>query len=204
MPRTSSACPAASAATSPAPAASAPPADGRDFAGRFAKYNPGGPGNPFARRAAALRQAFQRSVSPRGMRALGRALHQRALAGDHAAAKLLLAYGVGRPAAASDPDRLDEHEMGVLGAGAAMSRLLLEAAQAVLPRAVCELARVVLPALSAARWQEFATKLQAEPAPARQEEGEEDYPGEGDDDGEAEFRRLVGDDLDTTPQWAAC
>src|SRR4051812_13352759 len=201
MPRTSSACPAASAATSPAPAASAPPADGRDFAGRFAKYNPGGPGNPFARRAAALRQAFQRSVSPRGMRALGRALHKRALAGDHVAAKLLLAYGGGRPAPASDPDKLDEHEMGVLGAGAGGSRLLLEAAQAVLPQAVCELARVVLPALSAARWQEFATKLRAEPAPPaapRQQEDdadeEEGYQEEEDDDGEAEFRRLVGDD----------
>ena len=36
---------------------------GRDVHGRFTKANPGGPGNPFARKVAALRKALLDSVS---------------------------------------------------------------------------------------------------------------------------------------------
>jgi hypothetical protein len=38
-----------------------PPHNGRDSAGRFAKGNLGGPGNPYARHTAALRQALARA-----------------------------------------------------------------------------------------------------------------------------------------------
>ena len=47
---------AAPAADTPGP----PPAarDGREANGRFAKFNKGGPGNPYARQTAALRKAL--------------------------------------------------------------------------------------------------------------------------------------------------
>jgi hypothetical protein len=174
--------------------------------------NPGGPGNPFARRTAALRQALAESVTPGEMRALGRALFLRALEGDHASAKLFLAHAVGRAAPAADPDTLDRHEMGVLAAGPEMLRLLTEAAQALLPEALCGLARAVLPPITVARAQEMARKLGPDPesgAAARPKRdggpttppagGEDSDGGEEDDDEEWD-----GDDPDMTPEWAAC
>jgi hypothetical protein len=95
----------------PVPAATPPPAaEGRDAGGRFARGNKGGPGNPFARRVAELRSALLEAVTPERVRCLAEGLYQRALGGDTAAAKLLLAYTLGRPAQAVDPDRLDLDE----------------------------------------------------------------------------------------------
>jgi hypothetical protein len=94
-----------------APAAEAPagkPARGQD--GRFAKGNPGGPGNPFARQVAALREAALAAITPDDVRAILAKMAELALAGDVQAAKLVLAYGIGRPAATADPDRLDVQE----------------------------------------------------------------------------------------------
>jgi hypothetical protein len=94
--------------------ADAPPAGGRDAAtGRFAKGNPGGPGNPHARRSAALRAALTGCVSEAEMRALGRRLYEMGLAGNLPAAELLLRYCIGKPQPAPDPDRLDVEEMAV-------------------------------------------------------------------------------------------
>ena len=70
---------------------------GRNAAGRFAPGNPGGPGNPYARRVAALRAALLDAVSEEDLRALARSLVEKARGGDVAAAKLLLSYAVGRP-----------------------------------------------------------------------------------------------------------
>jgi hypothetical protein len=50
-------------ARAPASDAAAPADTGRDQSGRFAKGNPGGPGNPFAREVARLRRAFMNRVS---------------------------------------------------------------------------------------------------------------------------------------------
>jgi hypothetical protein len=82
----------------------------RDPDGRFAKGNPGGPGNPFARQVAELRQAALAAVTPETVHAILAKMAERALAGDVQAAKLVLAYAVGRPGAAADPDRLDVQE----------------------------------------------------------------------------------------------
>ncbi len=87
-----------------------PSASGRDSAGRFAKGNPGGPGNPFARRVAALRSALIQSVQAEDLIAIARTLIEKARQGDTAAAKLLYTYVLGKAAEAVDPDRLDADE----------------------------------------------------------------------------------------------
>ncbi len=86
------------------------PADGRDAGGRFAPGNPGGPGNPFARRVAALRCALLAALTPQDLADVAQALLRQARKGNVAAAKLLLSYALGRPAAPVDPDTLDLQE----------------------------------------------------------------------------------------------
>jgi hypothetical protein len=83
---------------------------GRDVHGRFRKGNQGGPGNPFARKVAALRQALLDSVSEQDLKAIVEMLKRKARQGDTAAIKLLLQYCVGKPAPPQDPDRLDSDE----------------------------------------------------------------------------------------------
>ena len=70
--------------------ANGPVPSGREPDGRFAKGNSGGPGNPFARRVAALRQAALESVTPDDMRAIMAMLTALARDGDVAAAKVVL------------------------------------------------------------------------------------------------------------------
>jgi hypothetical protein len=89
----------------------APPENGtggRDAKGRFAPGNAGGPGNPFARRTAELRREFLAEATGEGLRAVCRALLERAKGGDVAAAKLALSYLVGKPerAVGGDPSHL--------------------------------------------------------------------------------------------------
>ncbi len=95
------AAPTAESSTSPS---------GRDHRGRFMRGNPGGPGNPFARRVAALRVALLRPVGEEQMAALADRLLTMALGGDLVAAKLVLSYCVGKPGPSVDPDSLDRHE----------------------------------------------------------------------------------------------
>src|SRR5262249_26387145 len=92
------------------PAGAPSPRVFRDGRGRFTKGNPGGRGNPFNRRLAAMRQLFCRAISAREIHALARYLIGEAFAGDRAAASLVLAYLIGRPTKAVDPDTLDVHE----------------------------------------------------------------------------------------------
>jgi hypothetical protein len=74
----------------------------RDARGRFTAGNHGGPGNPFARQSAALRQALLNAVTPEDISAITAALLDKARQGDVAAAKLVFAYKLGKPAAAVD------------------------------------------------------------------------------------------------------
>src|SRR5437773_444162 len=87
------------------------PANGHDAKGRFTRGNPGGPGNPFARRVAALRQVIINRLTEEDLLAITEALLAKAKEGSVSAAKLLLAYGIGKPASAPDPDRLDGQEL---------------------------------------------------------------------------------------------
>jgi hypothetical protein len=105
-----------STAAGPTPGNDKPAPEGRTAAGRFGPGNTFAQGNPVARRIACLRAALVRDLDEGKMQALGQKLYEQALAGDLAAAKLMLAYAVGRPREAVDPDRLDLDEWAILDA----------------------------------------------------------------------------------------
>ena len=67
-----------------------PSPNGRTASGRFAKGNPGGPGNPHSRRVAALREALLESVTESDIRAVSKALVSKAKGGDIPAVRELL------------------------------------------------------------------------------------------------------------------
>ncbi len=95
----------------PAPSPNGPIGEGRDKStGRFLPGNPGGPGNPFARKVARLRSALLEAVTETDVAAVGRKLVSLALEGDTAAAKLVLDYLLGGPAPAVNPDRVADDE----------------------------------------------------------------------------------------------
>ncbi len=83
-------------------------ASGRDSRGRFAKGNPGVPGNPFAGRVAALRAALLRRATEADVAAVADRLLAKARKGDLAAAKLVLSYSLGPPAECVDPGSRSE------------------------------------------------------------------------------------------------
>src|SRR5437588_304441 len=87
------------------------PTNGHEPNGRFARGNPGGPGNPFARQVAALRKVIINRLTEEDLLAITEALLAKAKEGSVGAAKLLLAYALGKPASAPDPDRLDGQEL---------------------------------------------------------------------------------------------
>ena len=97
--------PEANSQTGP-PAPEPAPSD-RGGAGRFQPGCKPGPGNPFARRVAMLRKALLDSVAEPDVARLGRKLLEQALEGDVVAAKVLLAYVIGKPADVVDPDRVE-------------------------------------------------------------------------------------------------
>jgi hypothetical protein len=70
--------------------------NGRDMLGRFAHGNPGGPGNPFARRLHAYRAALKAACSPEDVGDVIRALLEKAKQGDAAAAKLVFERVMGK------------------------------------------------------------------------------------------------------------
>jgi hypothetical protein len=65
--------------------------------GQFGAGNPGGPGNPYARRVAALRTALMDAVTDEDIRAVARALVNQAKAGEVPAIRELLDRLVGKP-----------------------------------------------------------------------------------------------------------
>jgi hypothetical protein len=106
------------------PTAPQPPGEfqeGRDAHGRYAPGNKGGPGNPYARQVAALRKEVVAFLAEGGnLRRLLAALLDRAEKGDNAAAKMLMAYGLGREAQPVHPDDLEAHEAAVFRAATAI------------------------------------------------------------------------------------
>jgi hypothetical protein len=71
-----------------------------------------------------MRQAFADAISAEDLRLLAENLYARALEGDNAAAALLLAYVVGKPQRAVDPDTLDQQELAQQLAGATQADVL--------------------------------------------------------------------------------
>jgi hypothetical protein len=91
--------------------------DGRDARGRFAPGNRVGKGNPLAGRIAKLRAALIEAVKPGDVQAIARSLVKKARAGEIDAARLLLAYTLGKPIEADLIDRLErlESDLGLEG-----------------------------------------------------------------------------------------
>jgi hypothetical protein len=73
------------------------PNGGRNAGGRFAAGNRGGPGNPHAKRTAAIRGLLLDSVSDDDLRAIIAKLVEMAKDGDLAAARELLDRMLGKP-----------------------------------------------------------------------------------------------------------
>jgi hypothetical protein len=84
--------------------------NGRDTKGRFARGNPGGPGNPFTRQLAALRKELVNFFHEERIKELAFILFEKAARGDMAAMKLVFQYVIGKPQPAVDPDRVDVDE----------------------------------------------------------------------------------------------
>src|SRR5947208_13705429 len=102
--------PAAPDTPSPQDPPSAPAGNGRDARGRFTGGNKFGPGNPFARQTARLRQVLLEVVTPEEMRQVALGLLEQAKAGNLAAPKLLWQSTVGKPADSVDHDRPEVEE----------------------------------------------------------------------------------------------
>jgi hypothetical protein len=82
----------------------------RDAAGRYAKGNKGGVGNPFARNVAMIRKCFFSAVTENEMTCLVRLIFHMAMEGDLKAAGVLFKYMIGQPNQYQNPDALDTDE----------------------------------------------------------------------------------------------
>ena len=140
---------------------------GRDGNGRFAKGNRGGPGNPFGRQMAALRQLLQAKVSDEVLERIADQLIKQAEAGDVASARLLFSYVIGKPTPAVDPDTLDVQEWKVMKQTGVQMEDWHQLVQRPPTGLVCEVMRHTLPCLEA----QFAEQMSAtlgRPAPRDQ------------------------------------
>lgn len=81
--------------------------NGRDSNGRFARGNPGGPGNPHAKRAGQLRSAVLNAVTEEDMNEIIRSLIEAAKAGDVQSAKVVLERTLGTPIAHDILERIE-------------------------------------------------------------------------------------------------
>jgi hypothetical protein len=90
-----------------------PHPDGRNADGRFARGNPGGPGNPYYRRQAQLKRMMLECVTDVDVQSVMGVLLGLARSGDLVAIKLFLEYTVGKPSKEVDPDREELHEWGL-------------------------------------------------------------------------------------------
>jgi len=118
---------------------------GRDSRGRFAPGNPGGPGNPHARKVAELRQALVNFVTAEDMKEIALILKEKAKMGNLAAIKLLFQYVLGKPLAATDPDRLDVDEWEKFQESARPPREMDEVMHRLPAEVVTELTKIAWP-----------------------------------------------------------
>jgi hypothetical protein len=85
----------------------------RDKKGRFRAGNPGGPGNPLARKVGKLRAVLLASVSVKDIRLVARVLVKEARRGNMQAVRELLDRLFGRPVEADLIERLERMEAAV-------------------------------------------------------------------------------------------
>jgi hypothetical protein len=118
---------------------------GRESNGRFAAGNKGGPGNPFARHTARLRKMLLETVSDDDMRAVFQKLVELARGGDVTAIKLLLAYAIGKPTDAVDPDTVDLKELRQSQECSTPPQEMARVLGGLPPEVVCGLVRLLWP-----------------------------------------------------------
>ena len=82
----------------------------RNANGTFAKGNKGGPGNPYARKVALIRNQIIEAVSEDDLREIVQALIKKAKSGDIQAAKEILTRLIGKPVETPHSDQLDSNE----------------------------------------------------------------------------------------------
>lgn len=133
---------------------------GRARNGTFAKGNPGGPGNPHARHCARMLDLFRTAISDEDMVHLFRVLYDKAFNGDISAAKLVLAYKIGKPAACPDPDSIDRDEWNHYQQDAIEPKEMNQVLSSLPARVGNDIARTALPIMAEARTRELATQLQ--------------------------------------------
>jgi hypothetical protein len=133
---------------------------GRDEHGRFVVGNKGGPGNPFARQTARLRKAMLAVVTDEDMQAIAAKLIELARGGDVAAAKVLLAYVIGRPAEAVDPDTVDIHEFQLYHKATAGAEAMGHVIESLPVETACSIVRAVRPILAEAKRKDLLERFQ--------------------------------------------
>ena len=106
--------PADTATATPNAAPNATPKPDHEANGKFAPGNRGGPGNPYARRVSELRHIILDCLGEEELSDIIHAMIAQAKKGDVAAARLLLQYSLGKPAAAVEPDRMHIDEFQIL------------------------------------------------------------------------------------------
>jgi hypothetical protein len=140
---------------------------GRDSKGRFARGNKGGPGAPFNRRVASLRRLLLEHLSDEVLGGILDRLVEMAQQGDLAAIKLVLAYGIGKPTAAVDPDRVEIDEFKLY------CEETLDPSTVTLPlrgtpaALACEIVGTALPAMADKTARQLGEALQESLAPPR-------------------------------------
>jgi len=115
---------------------------GRKANGQFALGNEFGPGNPFARQVARLRQAALNVVGDKDIEEIFSAIMALAKNGNLQAAKLILSYTIGKPAQAENPDQMDQQELELVPQGTRAASEALRRAESMTPRVSVELVRM--------------------------------------------------------------
>lgn len=85
----------------------------RNADGTFAKGNKGGPGNPYARKVALIRNQIIEAVSEDDLREIIQALIKKAKSGDIQATKEILTRLIGKPVETTHPDQLESNEANI-------------------------------------------------------------------------------------------
>lgn len=144
----------------------------RDSNGRFVKDNRGGPGNPHARHCARMLDLFRTAITDEEMVRLYRVIYEKAANGDVSAAKLVIAYKIGKPSPCPDPDAIDRDEWDHYQHDAIEPAEMKQVLNSLPARVGNDIARTTLPLMAELQTRELAAQLQQD-CPIPQEVTEE-------------------------------